>query len=215
MVADRLALSQRGRASALTILCVLVICCLAQPIVLAQNTGKAALLQQAQQTFASALENLDRVDKRLKEKEQAHIFFAKFVDKSTPEALVRGLSIEIDILKKLIETNELVGKVVIVVNRVARNEGLNTTLAEAGEKLQSIDDGLKGLQKTLAQHAGARQSFKLRLQQMTDRLSAANPGNTSSLIRLRVELDPESLDRELSQQRQIISSVLTTINVVK
>ncbi|HEX5337926.1 MAG TPA: hypothetical protein VFW53_05770 [Gallionella sp.] len=182
---------------------------------IAQSTSKAALLTQAKGALVSALEQLDEVGKDLDRKKAAHLTFSKYIDKSMPEAFVRGLNIEISILVQVIKTNNLVGEVVMVANQLAAGQPLNTNFSEVGEKLSEIDDGLKQLQDTLQSHRAARQSFKLRLDQIINSLIAARPGDANTLLSVGVELDPQSLDLELVQQRTVLASTIIMCNALK
>ena len=173
------------------------------------------LLTQAKGALVSALEQLDEVGKDLDRKKAAHLALSKYVDKSMPEAFVKGLNVEISLLGQIIETNNLAGKVVTVANQLAADQPLNTNFSEVGEKLSEIDDGLKQLQDTLQSHGAARQSFKLRLDQIIKSLIAAQPGDAGTLLGIGVELDPQGLDLELAQQRAVLASTIIMCNVLK
>lgn len=182
---------------------------------IAQSTSKAVLLTQAKGALVSALEQLDEVGKDLDRKKAAHLALSKYVDKSMPEAFVKGLNVEISLLGQIIETNNLAGKVVTVANQLAAGQPLNTNFSEVGEKLSEIDDGLKQLQDTLQSHGAARQSFKLRLDQIIKSLIAAQPGDAGTFLGIGVELDPQGLDLELAQQRAVLASTIIMCNVLK
>lgn len=194
---------------------VLLILSYASPGAIAQSTSKTELLKQAKGALVSALKQLDEVGKDLDRKKAAHLTFSKYIDKSMPEAFVRGLNVEISLLDQIIKTNNLVGKVVTVANQLAAGQPLNTNFSEVGEKLSEIDNGLKQLQDTLRLHGAVRQSFKLRLDQIIKSLIAARQGDAGTLLSVGVELDPQGLDLELAQQRAVLASTIIMCNVLK
>lgn len=171
------------------------------------QSSKAEVRIGARKALASHLALLDALDKRLDKKADAYGALVKQIASINDELFLKGLRNELSILKELKQDTILVGKVVTVVNRLARNESLSTSMPEALAQLDLLDQGLKGLEQTLQAHSAARAGFKRRLQDV-----AAGLGLGPTTVS---ELDPRGLDGELSQLRTIISSTITVAQLLR
>jgi hypothetical protein len=180
------------------------------------QTNREALLGKAKENFSSALNQLVATAQSLSRKGQAlQILSDELIGQRPDERLGQCLLGEIDVLTLLLQSNKLIGDQVAAAQATANGQSGSSHFADIGNNLMTIDNGLEKLQGNLKTKTATRMACKLRLEQLVDGLIAANPVKTQTYTFIKINLDPSSLDSELQQQRNIITSAEIPIKMLQ
>ena len=199
-----LKLSLLRQAGVFSVLCLVVFITPVHTLI--AQTNREELLARAKENFSSALNELVATGNSLNRIGQAHQILSNELGGQRPEWLTKCLLDEINVLTLLLQSNKLIGDQIAAAQATANGQSGSSSFADLRKLLNDIDDGLKKLQSNLETKAETRTACQSRLEQLIDGLVAAHPTKAATYSSIKIMLNPNTLDSELQQQRNIIVS---------
>lgn len=187
----------------------------AAPCQISTSDQQQQLREQGKNALQSARQAVKSSDDRLDTKVIAHQILARELDGNMPGDLVEGLSRELKILQVLKLANPqmldpLIDDVTSLID--GRNQ---VSIADVEKKIHIVDGVFNQLDGTLASNRESRRAFKKRLNGILDAMTVSTPGKAGTYLRLKTELDPETLDLEFATQKLVLANVVIVLNSLK
>jgi len=195
--------------------CSLAVAAATLPYQTSTSDPEQQLREQRKAALQSARLGVKNSAQQLDTKVTAHQILARVLEGRMPGDLAEGLNRELMILQVL-KLNNPQALDPLIDDVTSITDGRHqVSITDVRKKIQSVDEVFDQVQLTLASNHESRQGFKKRLNDVVDALTVANPEKAGTYLRIKTELDPDSLDLEFATQKSILASVVIVLDSLK